>query len=167
MFGLRADEIARAAEALVAVNLPEPRPSPSPTPTPPPKAAKAAPKGDPGTRNLRNKATQIVAVKPPILIVPPPPVVVATTHANTGNATQSGMSDRHGPGQGAGNSGDGLGGGGTGGSGTGVAVSGPRKIRGRMSFDDLPDGMLDPGEEAVVGVRCRATIRMRVARQSR
>jgi len=153
VLGLRADEIARAAEALVAVNLPAPRPSPTPTPPPPPKAAKAAPKGDPGTRNLRNKATQIVAVKPPILIVPPPPVVVATTPANTGNATQSGMADRPGPGQGAGSFGTGLGGGGTGGNGDGVAVTGPRKIRGRMSFDDLPDGMLGPGEEAVVGVR--------------
>ena len=65
VLGLRADEIARAAEALIAVNLPAPRPSPSPTPTPPPKAAKAAPKGDPGTRNLRNKATQRGGLKNP------------------------------------------------------------------------------------------------------
>ena len=152
--GLRAGEIAQTARSLVAIDLPAPRSSPSPSPTPPPpKAVKAAPKDDPGQRNLRNKATQIVAVRPPLILLPPPPVVVATTPANTGNATQSGMADRPGPGQGAGNYGDGLGGGGTGGDGDGVAVVGPRKLRGRMSFDDLPDGVLAPGEEAVVGVR--------------
>ena len=154
MFGLQANVVAEAAQSLVAVNLSPPRPTPSPSPTPPPaRSEKAAPKGDPGKRNLKNKATQIVAVKPPIVIVPPPPVVVATTPANVGNATQSGASDRAGPGQGAGNYGDGLGGGGTGGDGDGFAVTGPRRIRGRLSFDDLPDGVLMPGEEAAVEVR--------------
>ena len=153
VLGLRAGEIAQAAQALVAIDLTPPRPTPSPVPTPPPRSQKPAPKGDPGTRNLKNKATQIVAVRPPLILRPPPPVVVATTPANVGNATQSGMADRPGPGQGAGSFGTGLGGGGTGGNGDGVAVAGPRKIRGRMSFDDLPDGMLGPGEEAVVGVR--------------
>jgi protein TonB len=150
--GLDAAPIAAGRAALVAIDLLPPRPTPTPTPTPPPPAAKSAPKGDPGKRNLRNKATQIVAVKPPILILPPPPVVVATTPANTGNATQSGMSDRPGPGQGAGGYGNGLGGGGDGGEGDGVAVVGPRRIRGRLSFDDLPDGVLYPGERATVAV---------------
>lgn len=153
VLGLRAGEVAQAAQALVAIDLPPPRPTPSPSPTPPPRSQKSAPKGDPGTRNLKNKATQIVAVKPPLILRPPPPVVVATTPANVGNATQSGMADRPGPGQGAGSFGTGLGGGGTGGTGDGVAVAGPRKIRGRLSFDDLPDGVLAPGEQAVVGVR--------------
>ena len=151
--GLQAGRVVEAARSLVAVDLVPPRPTPSPSPTPPPKtSAKSAAKGDPGKRNLKNKATQIVAVKPPIVIVKPPPVVVATTPANTGNATQSGMSDRAGPGQGAGDYGNGLGGGGTGGNGDGVAVVGPRRIRGRLSFDDLPEGVLFPGESATVAV---------------
>jgi protein TonB len=154
VFGLQAGRVAEAAaQSLVALNITPPRPTPSPTPPPPKKSAKSAPKGDPGQRNLKNKATQIVAIKPPILIVPPPPVVVATTPANTGNATQSGMSNRPGPGQGAGNYGNGLGGGGNGGDGDGIAETGPRKIRGRLAFEDLPEDALMPGEEAQVEVR--------------
>jgi len=153
LFGLQAGRVAQAADTLVALNSLPPPPTPTPSPTPPPPPTKqSAAKGDPGQRNLKNKATQIVAVKPPILIVPPPPVVVATTAANTGNATQSGMSDRAGPGQGAGDYGTGLGGGGTGGDGGG-AVTGPRRIRGRLSFGDLPDGYVEPGETAQVEVR--------------
>lgn len=153
LFGLKAGHVAQATQALVALDILPPRQTPTPSPTPPPKpSAKSAPKGDPGRRNLKNKATQIVAEKPRVLIVPPPPVAVATTPANTGNATQSGMSDRPGPGQGAGAYGNGLGGGGNGGDGDGVAVTGPRRIRGRLSFDDLPDGVLYPGERATVQV---------------
>lgn len=157
VFSLDAEQVVESAQSLVAVNIAPPRPSPTPSPTPPPpKSEKAAPKGDPGQRNLKNKATQIVAVKPPILLVKPPPVVVATTPANTGNATQSGMSDRPGPGQGAGDYGSGLGGGGTGGDGGG-AVVGPRKIRGELAFRDLPEDLLAPGDEA--GVQVRYTVR--------
>jgi len=150
--GLQAGQVVEAAQSLVAIDLKSPPPTPRPTPPPPKPSTKAAPKGDPGQRNLKNKATQIVAVKPPIVIVKPPPVVVATTPANTGNATQSGMSDRPGPGQGAGDYGSGLGGGGTGGDGGG-AVTGPRRIRGRLAFDDLPDGYLEEGDMASVEVR--------------
>ena len=141
LFGLQAGRVAQvAAQSLVALNIAPPRPTPSPTPPPPPPSAKSAPKGDPGKRNLKNKATQIVAVKPPIVLVKPPPVVVATTPANTGNATQSGMSDRPGPGQGAGNYGDGRGGGGMGGDGVGMpGGSPPKRIRGRINYEDLPD----------------------------
>lgn len=142
VLGLRPGEVVEAARSLVAIDLVPPRPSPTPSPTPPPRpSAKSAPKGDPGQRNLKNKATQIVAVKPPIVIVKPPPVVVATTPANVGNATQSGMSDRPGPGQGAGNYGNGLGGGG---DGDGVAVD-PRAIRDRLSIKDLPQDLAEPG----------------------
>lgn len=160
---LDAEQVVQTARTLVAVNISPPKPSPTPTPTPPPpKSEKAAPKGDPGQRNLKNKATQIVAVKPPILIVKPPPVVVATTPANTGNATQSGMSDRPGPGQGAGDYGSGLGGGGTGGDGGG-AVVGPKRIRGRLAFEDLPDGYLAEGEMASVEVRYTVEVSGRVS----
>lgn len=154
LFGLQAGVVVKAAQSLVALNIIPPTPTPTPSPTrPPPQTTKAAPKGDPGQHNLKNKATQIVLPKPPIVIVPPPPVAVATTAANTGNAVQSGASDRAGPGQGAGNYGNGLGGGGTGGDGDGDAVVGPQKIRGRLSFDDLPEDALMPGQTARVVVR--------------
>ncbi|HUQ13468.1 MAG TPA: energy transducer TonB [Novosphingobium sp.] len=146
LMGLQAGHVAAVAQSLIALDLPPPRPSPTPTPTPPPKAAKSAPKGDPGERNLKNKATQIVAPKPPLVIVPPPPVPVATTPANTGSATQSGASDRPGAGQGAGNYGSGLGGGGAGGDGGGLSL-GPRRIRGRLAYGDLPDDIRDRMEE--------------------
>jgi protein TonB len=150
--GLQAGHIAAAAQSLVAIDLAPPPPRPTPTPTPSPrKSQEAAPKGDPGTRNLKNKATQIVAVKPPILIVPPPPVAVATTPANIGNATQSGASDRPGPGQGAGDFGNGLGGGGTGGNGFGGERP-PIPIRDKLAYRYIPDDVGEPGETVSVGV---------------
>jgi len=155
MFGLQAGHVAEATRALVALDILPPKPTPSPSPTPPPKPSeKSAPKGAPGERNLKNKATQIVAVKPPILIVPPPPVVVATTAANTGNATQSGMSDRPGPGQGAGGYGSGLGGGGDGGDGDGAVATGPKRIRGRLAYDDLPEDIKERMEEVRLETDC-------------
>jgi protein TonB len=87
----------------------------------------------------------------PPLIVLPPPIVTATRPAQ-GDAAQTGASDRAGPGQGAGGAGNGNGGGGTGGDGDGIVV-GPRQIKGRLAFKDLPDGLLAPGDEASVGVR--------------
>ena len=154
VFGLQAGRIVEAAQALVAIDLIPPRPSPTPTPTPPPKKSeKSAPKGDPGQRNLKNKATQIVAIVPPILIVPPPPVVVATTPTNTGNATQSGASNRAGPGQGAGGFGNGLGGGGNGGDGNGISqASPPRPIRDKLAYKYIPDDVGEPGETVSLGV---------------
>ena len=154
MFGLQAGRVEQVTRALEAINLLPPQPSPTPTPTPPPKVTqKSAPKGDPGQRNLKNEATQIVAVVPPILIVPPPPVVVATTPANTGNATQSGASDRAGPGQGAGGYGNGLGGGGNGGNGDGINQEAPpRPIRDRLANKYIPDDVGEPGETVSLGV---------------
>ncbi len=154
VFGLQAGRIVEATQALIAIDLPPPRPTPTPTPPPPPKKSeKSAPKGDPGQRNLKNKATQIVAIVPPILIVPPPPVVVATTPANTGNATQSGASDRAGPGQGAGGYGNGLGGGGNGGDGDGInREASPRPIRDRLAYKYIPEDVGEPGETVSMGV---------------
>ena len=154
VFGLQAGRIVEATQALIAIDLPPPRPTPTPTPPPPPKKSeKSAPKGDPGQRNLKNKATQIVAIVPPILIVPPPPVVVATTPANTGNATQSGASDRAGPGQGAGGYGNGLGGGGNGGNGDGInREAPPRPIRDRLAYKYIPEDVGEPGETVSMGV---------------
>ena len=154
VFGLQAGRIEQVTQALEAIDLIPPQPSPTPTPTPPPKVTqKSAPKGDPGQHNLKNQATQIVAVKPPVIILEPPPVVVATTPANVGNATQSGASDRAGPGQGAGGFGSGLGGGGNGGDGDGINQEAPpRPIRDRLAYKYIPDDVGEPGETVSLGV---------------
>lgn len=153
VFGLRVKDVVRDPGALISVLL-EPR-----KPPPPPKQQKReerrserpAAKEDAGARNLKNQATPVVA--PPVtpLIVPPP--IVAATQPGTGQAAQTGASDRLGPGQGAGGVGDGMGGGGEGGDGGGGIAVGPRQIKGKLSFKDLPEGMLAPGSEARVGVR--------------
>ena len=134
--------------SLVAVTLEQPAPTPTPTPTQRPEQRDeraAAPKDEAGERNLRNTATPIVA--PPVepLIIPPP--VVVAPLPDIGAAPQTGASNLPGPGRGAGNRGDGRGGGGLGGegegSGGGVAVVGPRRISGTLSYRDLPDGVLE------------------------
>jgi protein TonB len=135
----------------------------TPPPPPPPRqrqrpvqrhARKAAPKDEPGERNLRNVATPIVA--PPVVPLIPPPPIVAAPAADTGAAAQTGASDQAGPGRGAGRFGDGRGGGGNGGAGDGdgdgEAIRGPRQISGDMEFHDLPEGSIPLGEEAAVTV---------------
>ncbi|WP_390550985.1 energy transducer TonB [Qipengyuania sp. MTN3-11] len=135
------------APALASFALEEPLPLPTPTPTERPAQRderRAAPKDEAGERNLRNRATPVVA--PPVepLIVLPP--IIAAPEPDAGAAAQTGASERPGPGRGAGNRGDGLGGGGTGGEGDGTgrgeAVIGPRRISGTLSYRDLPEGVL-------------------------
>lgn len=133
-------------ETLVAITpepMESPRPQPRPTPSPQP-TAKAAdeaqaprPKDAPSPENLRNRATAVFApVLPPLR---PPPVVAAPRPAD-GTASNTGASDRVGPGQGAGGQGDGFGGGGQGGNGTGSGAGNtrPRQIRGKLRWSDLP-----------------------------
>jgi protein TonB len=157
VLGLRVDRVAEQARALVAVAFPldRPRPPPEPKPKPRPQTEAAAPKGDPGRRNLKNQATQVVAPKPRIDLKPPPSVVTAPK-ADTGDAAQTGASDLPGPGQGAGSYGSGLGGGGLGGEGSGRGggppVQRPRKLRGSLSYSDLPAGLLPEGGEGSVAV---------------
>ena len=155
VFGFAVTRAPVAAPGLLAIDLAEPPPPPKPEQRPEKRRAeKAAPKDEAGERNLRNKATAVVA--PPVvpLIVPPP--VLTARQADAGSAVQTGASTLPGPGRGAGNYGDGLGGGGTGGegdgSGDGEAVVGPRRTSGRMSFGDVPEGVLAEGEEAAVTV---------------
>lgn len=157
VFGLRAGELVRGAAALVAVDLSSPQPDSSPSPSPrqrPRERTRApAPEKAASPRNLRNQATQIVV--PPAPIIVPPPPVITTARAGSGAAASNGASDLPGPGQGAGGIGDGLGGGGTGGAGdgTGGGGTGPRQIKGRLSYSDLPEGVLPGGGEVSVGVR--------------
>jgi protein TonB len=153
IFGLRVGQVVRNSGALVSVLLEAEKPPERKQPKPPVhRTARSAAKDAPSPRNLRNKATPVVA--PPVVpLIVPPPIVVAT-QAGTGLAAANGASDRAGPGQGAGGLGNGTGGGGNGGDGEGGgAVVGPRQIRGKLSFSDLPDGLLMPGEERRVGVR--------------
>jgi protein TonB len=152
IFGLRVGQVARNPGALISV-LFEPEKPPEPK-RPRPAARRAnrpAARRAPSPRNQHNKSTPVVA--PPVapLIVPPP--IVVATQAGTGLAAANGASNRPGPGQGAGGLGNGTGGGGSGGDGEGDAVVGPRQIRGKLSYSDLPDGLLAPGEERRVGVR--------------
>jgi protein TonB len=158
VLGLRVNRIAQQARALVAVAFPldRPPPPPEPKPKPRPQTEAPAPKGDPGRRNLKNRATQVVAPKPRIDLKPPPTVVTAPK-ADAGDAAQTGASDLPGPGQGAGSYGNGLGGGGLGGEGNGRGGGGPpvqrpRKLRGSLSYADLPAGLLPEGGEGHVGV---------------
>jgi protein TonB len=153
IFGLQVAWKPHGSAALISVNLEPPRPPPTQQPKRPVKRAKAfAPKGAPSPPNLKNKATQVVA-PPKQLPIRPPPIVTAT-QAGIGNAVSSGASDRPGPGQGAGGIGDGTGGGGEGGDGDGYGAEvGPRHIRGRLRFADVPEALLGPGQTATIGVR--------------
>lgn len=152
VLGLRVSIEHRGPTALVSVKLGPPPPAPPRTPAVPAKSTAAA-KDAPSPRNLRNKATQVVAPPPAVPLASPAPVVVAT-RAGVGDAASSGAAARPGPGQGAGGFGDGTGGGGRGGDGDGgEAVVGPRQVRGDLSFSDLPEELKGLGVEAVVGVR--------------
>lgn len=164
VFGLRVAVVARNPGALVSVLFAPTKPPEPKRPRPKPRAAESkAAKGAPAPRNLDNKATPVVAPKVVAIVVPPP--IVTATKAGAGSAAQTGASDLPGPGQGAGGVGDGLGGGGPGGDGEGggFAAVGPRQIEGRLSFKDLPDGLLSPGSEARVGVRYIVNVDGRVS----
>lgn len=151
--GLSYGVMTQGREALISVFVAPPKPPPPPQEKRKVvRASSPAPKGAPSPPNLKNKATAVFAPKLPPIVVPPP-IVTAPLPAQ-GNAAQTGASDRLGPGQGAGGIGDGTGGGGQGGEGDGGGIaSGPRQIRGKLSFRDLPEGLLAPGGEASVGVR--------------
>jgi len=156
IFGLRVHDVLHSAGSMISVVLDPEKPKPPPEPRQKPKpATRSAPKGDPSPKNLKNKAAQVVAPPPRVVVKPPPPVPVATQSPGIGSAAQTGASDRLGPGQGAGGLGNGFGGGGDGGDGDGDGrpVAGPRQIRGKLSYSDLPDGVLEEGDQASVGVR--------------
>lgn len=152
VFGLQVDWSPRETAALTSVDLTPPRPEPEQEEPPVQPKTSPAPKDAASPPNRRNQATEVTAPPQPFVIVPPP--IVVATEAGTGNAATTGASDRAGPGRGAGGVGDGTGGGGTGGDGTGGgAETGPERIRGRLSFRDIPESLLGPGETATVDVR--------------
>jgi protein TonB len=153
--GLNVERTAVTTLRLVSVDLAEaPQPQPTGQPkAPKPRARNPAPRHEASPRNVRNEATAVVA--PPVrpLVVPP---VVTAPQAGIGSAANNGASSLPGPGQGAGGAGNGLGGGGLGGNGAGAgdgeAVVGPRQTGGKMSYKDLPEGVLGLGQEASVDV---------------
>jgi periplasmic protein TonB len=159
-YGLRVEWLPRLSESLVSVTFQPERKVPKRPPRPEVRQAArtSAPKDEASPRNLRNRATPVVALPVPILL-PPPPVVTAPL-AGEGLAVNTGASLLPGPGQGAGGIGNGPGGGGQGGEGDGDgggerAVIGPRRIGGKLSMNDLPEGLLPPGVEATVTVLFR------------
>jgi len=104
---------------------------------------------------MKNRASPVfVPPVQPALILPPP--IIAAPVTNLGTAASNGASTLPGTGQGAGDAGSGPGGGGTGGSGSGAgsggAVKGPRQISGKLSYADLPQGLIAPGQQASVAV---------------
>jgi protein TonB len=100
-----------------------------------------APKEEEGAaspKNIRSRATPVVAPKPPIQLPIPPPMPVTQT-PNTGSDRTQGASDVIGPGTGAGGVGTGKGSGGsgsgTGGGGSGGIATRPSVVRGITNRD--------------------------------
>lgn len=162
VLALRGGLAARGTAALMAFAV-EPRPQETaPPPKPKRPAQTSAARGQPAPPGLKAQATPVVAAPVPTLL-PPPPVVTAPL-AGTGSATSNGAAPVPGPGQGAGGAGNGLGGGGRGGDGAGEpSVVGPRRIAGKLSIKDLPDGMVPPGREVAVTVLFRVSAEGRVS----
>ncbi len=103
-----------------------------------------APKEEEGAasaENIRSRATQVVAPKPPIQLPIPQPMPVTQT-PNTGSERTQGASNVVGPGTGAGGVGTGTGSGGsgsgTGGGGSGGVATRPAVVRG-ITNRDYPD----------------------------
>ncbi|MEO6715685.1 MAG: energy transducer TonB [Novosphingobium sp.] len=160
VIGLRVEWKQRDNEAVVSVELAHERKSPRPLRPEARKARTSKPKETPSPRNLKNRATPLVAPPMPIILLPPK--IITATVASSGAGASSGASQLPGPGQGAGDQGKGLGGGGNGGNGDGTGgdeqpVIGPRHISGKLSMADLPEGLLPPGGPAAVRVLFRVT----------
>lgn len=140
-------------------------PPPSPRPRPTKAASRSAPRkeGAASPRNLKSRATEIVAPRPPIFIPLPPPVVSAPTSA-LGHDRSSGASTLPGPGTGSGGQGTGTGSGAYGDGPGGGGGIGPRQIAGRIRNSDYPRGAVEVGQSGIVSVRYTVTIDGQVGR---
>lgn len=139
ILGLRVRWTVPRLHGLVAIALEPPQNQPPQRPVSEP--SRKAP-GAPARAGPRNRASPILAAPKPAPQVP----VTATTQPAAGDAEQSGSADNAGTGTGAGGNGDGTGGGG------GIATE-PVQIRGRLSVEDFPFGLIGPGERASVRLR--------------
>jgi protein TonB len=137
------------AIALLDVRIPLPPPVHKPKPVQNPKTGR--PSSRPSPRNLKNKATPLVA-PPPLIPLPAPSPVVVALKPGAGMATSNGASNRAGPGEGSGGQGNGSGNGGDG-DGDGGGDTPPRQIKGRLKDSDLPADLLQTGRLYVVSVR--------------
>lgn len=157
IMGLSADIQKHVDETLVLLNLKSPPPPPPIHPRAKVDLRKARASGKASPRNLRQKASEVVAPKLPEPLPVPPPVVAAPV-PNRGTAAASGASDVRGPGQGAGGEGYGPGSGGYG-EGEGNGGEPPRQTKGRLRAKDLPPELVEPGMERRVGVEYHVTAR--------
>ena len=159
--GMTVDLRVRAEQAMALVSL-TPPPAP-PKPKPPVLRRKLGkPSGKASPRNLRNKATAIVAL-PPIVPLTVPPPIIAAPKAGVGMAASNGASDHAGPGEGAGGQGNGTG---SGGAGNGEGDGGdtpPRQIKGRLKGSDIPADLVNGTTLFTLSVRYRVEVDGRVA----
>ena len=129
------------------VTMPPPPPPPPPVVEKLPEPEKAKPKKDEGAasaRNIKSKATPVVAPKPPIALPIPQPMP-ATTTPNTGSDSTQGASTP-GTGTGAGGQGTGTGSGGSGsgaGGGGGGGIATPSRILRKLGPRDFPPGVIN------------------------
>lgn len=106
-------------------------------------------KGSAAPRNLRSRATEVIARPAPIVIQPPP--IVGAAMPATGDNRSSGASPLPGPGTGSGGQGAGTG---SGGHGNGLGGGGgPRQIKGRIRNSDYPQAAAEAGASGMVSVR--------------
>jgi protein TonB len=155
--GLSADVQKHVDDALVLLNIKSPSPPPPihPKVKVDPHQARASGKASP--RNLRQKATEVVAPKIPKPLPVPPPVVAAPV-PNRGAAAASGASNVRGPGQGAGGEGYGPGSGGYG-EGEGEGGEPPQQVAGRLRMKDVPRELIEYGTTRRVAVEYHVTAR--------
>lgn len=106
--------------------------------------------GGAAPRNLRSRATEVVAPPTPILLAPPP--IIAAPVPTKGDERSSGASPLPGPGIGGGGQGTGAGGGRFG-DGPGGGGIGPRQIGGRIRNSDYPQAAVEAGASGMVSVR--------------
>ena len=143
LIGLTVEARVAGQQSITVMDLHAPRPQQHPRHhIVPPKTKRMPDRASP--RNLKNKATAIVA-RPRMAGMPIPSPIVATK-AGLGMAPSAGASDRPGAGEGAGGEGSGSGGGGDG-------DTPPRQIRGRLKFSDLPAALRDSATGGTVSVR--------------
>lgn len=98
-------------------------------------------------RNLKNKATEVIALAP---VVPVPSPIIGAARVGSGKVNVAGASNVPGPGEGAGGEGNGTGSDGDGDSDGGVP---PHQIKGHLTIGDLPAALRDPGTSRTVGVQ--------------
>ena len=154
LVGLRVVPYVPVEDAMKVINVavpPPPRPEP-----PPPRPAEVKQRtkekeGAASPKNIRSKATPVVAPKP--VIPPPRRPIEATLKADFGRISTSGASDVRGPGTGSGGFGEGTGSGRGGyGPGGGGGRSPPIHISGRLRDADYPRAALDALEGGTVTV---------------